>query len=205
MKYLNKPVSIFSWKFLFLITLVQLTSFGDIKVNCGRHTIAGTTGVVPFILLTCVTECKFALCAHLTGCIGGNFHASLHMVVDHSVIVIPEYVLGRCRGRVQDTSQRNWWPFIYMIFLTTLDICLWIYHVEMNTSGDSSCRCWHLTFIDATISVLYKLYLSIIWINFILHHIASIISNYLQNPVEWSFFVENIESVICSEPDQPIC
>ena len=91
-----------------MITLVQLTSFGDIEVNCGRHTIARTTGVVPLILLARIAECKFALSAHLTGCVGGHFHPSLHVVVDHSVIVIPEYVLGRSGCRVQDTCQRYW-------------------------------------------------------------------------------------------------
>ena len=87
---------------------VGLTSFGDIEVNCGRHTIAGTTRVVPLVLLTGIAECKFALGAHLTGCVGGHFHSSLHMVVDHSVIVIPEYVLRRSGSGVQYTGKRYW-------------------------------------------------------------------------------------------------
>ena len=74
-------------------------------MHCSGNTITWAASVVSFVLLACIAEGELALCGHLTGGVGGHLDTPLHMVVDHPVIVIPEYVLGRGGGGVKDTGK----------------------------------------------------------------------------------------------------
>ena len=74
-------------------------------MHCSGNTIAGTAGVVSLVLLACIAEGELALSGHLAGGVGRHLDPPLNVVVDHSVIVIPEDVLRRCRGGVKDTGQ----------------------------------------------------------------------------------------------------
>ena len=120
-------------------SLISLTFLGHIQMHSCRNTVAGTARVVTLVLLAGIGEGELALGGHLAGGVGGHLHPALHVVVDHPVVVIPEDVLGRGGGGVQDTGQRYGRPLVHMILLPSLDIRLWIHNIEMNSPGDCSC------------------------------------------------------------------
>ena len=136
-----------------------LTSLGDIELNSCWNTIAWTTSVVSFIFLACITECQLAFCCHMTCCISCHLNTPFHMVIDHPIIVIPEYVLGRSGSWAQHTCQWYRGSLIHMILFSTLDVGLRIDNIEMNSSWNCPSWSWHLTLIDSSVSVLDKLYL----------------------------------------------
>ena len=138
---------------------VLLTSLGDVKLHGGRHGVAGAAGVVPLVSLARVTEGQFALCRLLVGGVGLHLDSSLHVVVDHPVVVVPEDVLGRAGGGVQDAGQRYRRALVNMVLLSSLYIGLRVHHANLNPPRDGPSRGGHLTLIDPSVSVLDKLYL----------------------------------------------
>ena len=95
----------------------------------------------------------------MTCCISCHLNTPFHMVIDHPIIMIPEYVLGRSGSWAQHTCQWYRGSLIHMILFSTLDVGLRIDNIEMNSSWNCPSWSWHLTLIDSSVSVLDKLYL----------------------------------------------
>ena len=95
----------------------------------------------------------------MTCCISCHLNTPFHMVIDHPIIVIPEYVLGRSGSWAQNTCQWYRGSLIHMILFSALDVGLRIDNIEMNSSWNCPSWSWHLTLIDSGVSVLDKLYL----------------------------------------------
>ena len=88
-----------------------------------------------------------------------HLDASLHVVVDHPVVVVPEDVLGRAGGGVQDAGQRYRRALVNMVLLSTLYIGLRVDDANLNPPGDGPSRGGDLTLVDPSVSVLDKFYL----------------------------------------------
>ena len=123
------------------------------------------------------------------------------MVVDHPVVVIPEDVLGRAGGRVQDAGQGDGGALVHVVLLSPLDVGLREHHIELHPSGDGPSAGGHLALVDAAVPVLHELDLE-------KHDLVQALDDtaviYLENPVEGSLLVEHIEPVVCGEPDQAV-
>ena len=79
------------------------------------------------------------------------------MIVDHPVVVIPEDVLGRAGGGVQDAGQGDGGALVHVVLLAPLDVRLGEHHVELHPPGDGPGAGGHLALVDAAVPVLHEL------------------------------------------------
>ena len=135
----------------------ELTSLGDVELHGGRHGVAGTAGVVPLVSLAGVTEGQLALCGLLAGGVGLHLHSSLHVVVHHPVVVVPEDVLRRAGGGVQDAGERYRGALVHVVLLSSLDVGLGVDHAHLHPPRDGPGGGRDLTLVDPSVSVLDKL------------------------------------------------
>ena len=211
----------------YLEILTGHTSLCHVELDSGWHGVAGAAGVVSLVPGPGVTEGQLALGGLVGGGVGLHLDPPLHVVVDHPVVVVPEDVLGRAGGGVQDAGQRDRRPLVHVVLLSPLDVGLGVHHLDLDPPGDGPRGRGYLTLVDAAVSVLNKLYLqedrvsevrACVWwrrgqLLTHLHYIHLPALQWLsvwrwltdlQYPVEGSLSVENIEPVVSGEPHQAI-